>query len=330
MMINCIDVYNPYSNTVVTDKYFSVITSAFVSLNIKVNTINSFLEKKSSHIVVTSIKDSITAKKKGYKYVFLWLQGIIPEESYLRNHSKLRKKFLSVLERRGLEASDFVFYVSNAMRNHIIRKYNYNNPAYYIMPCFNDEIYKPAFYTEGKYCNNVFLYAGSLDAWQCFEDTVCIYKLIEQKVKKCSFRILTKDQERANQILSQYDIKNFSISFVSPDKIGDEMKNAKFGFSIRKDDPVNRVATPTKLSTYISYGVLPIYSECIEGFNEIAKENKFCIKYNDESDLSHIIDCCNDEIDANEVYNKIKLTFGNYYSASFHSSQIEKIIGSIV
>ena len=65
MMINCIDVYNPYSNTVVTDKYFSVITSAFVSLNIKVNTINSFLEKKSSHIVVTSIKDSITAKKKG-------------------------------------------------------------------------------------------------------------------------------------------------------------------------------------------------------------------------------------------------------------------------
>lgn len=326
-MIENIDFYYPYTNGIVTDKYFSVILGAFKKLGINYSKIESFDRKSSSSILVAAVQDATRAKKAGYKQVFLWLQGIIPEESYLRNHSKLRRGILSFLENKGLNKADFVFYVSNAMREHFKTKYGYDNDHFYIMPCFNDELHKEAFFADGKYRNNVFLYAGSLDAWQCFRETATLYARIEQKVENCSFRVLTKDGETAKKIIEEQGIQNYSLDYVPSDQIGKEMEKAKFGFSIRKDDPVNRVATPTKLSTYVSYGVMPIYSHCLQGFDETAHDNQFCICIDrDENAFSKLVDMCYTDADPDEVYRQMEDTFGEYYSSSYHIEQIAEVL----
>lgn len=40
--------------------------------------------------------DSYRAKKLGYKKVILWIQGLSPEESYMRNHSRIKKPFFLI------------------------------------------------------------------------------------------------------------------------------------------------------------------------------------------------------------------------------------------
>jgi len=330
-MINQIDFYYPFENNIVTDKYFSIVFSAFKKLGITYKKLEKLEEKESDYIFVSSVKDSVKAKKAGYKKVFLWIQGIIPEESFLRNHSYLKKIVLSHIEKNGIKTADFVFYVSTSMKNHIEKKYHLKTDNYYIMPCFNDELHEDSFYTKEKYKNNVFLYAGSLDAWQCFRETAALYSKIEKQVNNCSFRILTKDADVARSILKEHGIKNYSIGFVSPDKIGEEMKRAKFGFSIRKEDPVNRVATPTKLSTYVAYGLMPIYSDCLKGFHEISKGNPYCLCINPEnSDISKIIDACSINFDPEDVFSKMEKSFGEYYSSSFHIDHIAEVLAKII
>ena len=198
------------------------------------------------------------------------------------------------------------------------------------MPCFNSEIDEKAFYTSNKYINNVFLYAGALDVWQCFEETVKLYKAIEEKVENARFRVLVKNQEAADEILRKYNVKHYSLGFVPQDKIGEEMVAAKFGFCLRQDTTINRVATPTKLSTYVSNGVIPIYSDCLLDFYSIAKFDKFACSVPsvdfeiDKTTVEKIMVLCNTEISGKDVYNSFVSSFNEYFSKNHYISLFSK------
>lgn len=330
-MMKTIDLYYPYNNNVVTDHYFHILVSAFERMGVGCHRIDSLAQKRSDGVLVAIAGDASKARKAGYRKVFLWLQGIIPEESYLRHHSRVRRLVLSGIERRGLKAADFVFYVSAAMREHLENKYHLPQKPCYVMPCFNDELHEEAFHTAGKYENNVFLYAGSMEPWQCFRKTAALYAELEKRVPNASFRVLTKDQDAARANLEELGVRSYSISFTAPDKIGEELKQAKFGFSLREDSPVNRVATPTKLSTYVAFGVIPIYSACLQGFYEAARGNPYCLCVQDEADaLAKIERLCGAQIHSADVYNRMRESFGEYYSSSFHIPQITEAIGEFV
>lgn len=330
-MMKTIDLYYPYNNNVVTDHYFHILVSAFERLGVGCHRIDSLAQKRSDGVLVAIAGDASKARKAGYRKVFLWLQGIIPEESYLRHHSRVRRLVLSGIERRGLRAADFVFYVSEAMREHLQQKYRLPPKPCYVMPCFNDELHEAAFHTPGKYENNLFLYAGSMEAWQCFRETAALYAALETRLPNCSFRVLTKDQTAARAILEELGVRSYSISFTPPDRIGEELSRAKFGFSLREDNPVNRVATPTKLSTYVAFGVLPIYSACLQGFHEVARGNPYCLCAKDGADaIAKIERLCGAQINSMDVYNRMRESFGEYYSSSFHIPHITEVFREFV
>ena len=109
------------------------------------------------------------------------------------------------------------------------------------------------------------------------------------------------------------------------------MKRAKFGFCLREDDKVNRVATPTKLSNYVASGVIPIYSKYLEDFEKIAKNSSYCIPIdNEEINIEEIIKFCRKEIDEGEIYKDFKGCFGTYYSKVYHLENLEKILVSML
>ena len=322
-------IYNPYNNNTVTDVYVSTVADAFVKAGYEIEKVGALIKQsKNSNatVFVVAVKDAIIAKLKGYKNIYLWVQGIAPEESYMKHNSKLRYAVLSLIERTGLACADFSFFVSNAMLEHFKKKYGYKKDNYYIMPCFNSEIDEKSFKYEGKYKNNVFLYAGGLDVWQCFEQTAQLYKKIEDAIPNTTFRVLTKDKNTAESIMKKYNILSYSIDFKPSEQVVEEMAKAKFGFSIRQEHPVNAVSTPTKLSTYISNGVIPIYSKYVLDFHSLIKDSSFsvCVEEGLDGNIEKIKEFCLSNISAEDVLEQYKQIFGNYYSREFHINNISK------
>lgn len=326
-MKKCI-IYNPYRNHTVADRYISFVEQCLNNCNVTTTRVDNITEaEKDTGAFVVSVNDVPKARKKGYYPVLLWTQGISPEESYMRNKSKLRSMVLSFIERRGLVNANAYLFVSESMRLHFNKKYHRNFDNYYVMPCFNEEIDEKSFFTPGKYTDNVFLYAGGLQVWQCFEETIKMYKKIEDKVENCSLRVLTKDQDKAKEIIGNCGVKKYSVGYVSPQDIGDELKKAKFGFSLREDTPVNRVATPTKLSTYVAYGVMPIYSRVIQGFDSFGHHSQFCIGLDDiDNSIDKVVRYCNEDIKPQDVLQSYKQVFSTYYSIDYHKDHLTSFL----
>jgi hypothetical protein len=325
------DIYNPYSNQTVTKEYVSVIETALNNAGFEtryVQALNRKTAMDSNGVVVIIPLDVLMAKYAGYRSVILWIQGVSPEESYMRNHSRLRYHVLSWIERSGTKRANVAVLVSDAMREHFEKKYSLTLSCRYIMPCFNNEIEERFFRTKGKYEGNTFIYAGSMAPWQCFEETVIFYKAIEEQIEDAELRVLVKEQNEAKRILEKYQVRNYSIGFVPQEQIGNEMSKAKFGFCLRQDNVVNHVATPTKLSTYIAHGVMPIYSKSLKDFAHQAERCPFCfvVDLHDVHSADQIIDACKRKTVADDVFGAYTQTFGTYYSKEYHVRQLSNVL----
>lgn len=313
--MNNIDIFNPYSNQDVTRFYVDVIVKVFEQMHVRCHYIDKMrVNARKRSIVVVSAFDAIKARILGYDIIIFWVQGVIPEESFMRNHSKARYYILSVLENLALLSSDILFFVSEEMRRHLSEKYHFSMKRHVIMPCFNETFDIAQFYRH-NYKNNVFAYVGSLAKWQCFEKTVKLYKKIEIIYgDKVVLYVYTQQREDAVRILDKLGIKNYKVIFVEQSKIKDEMQKVKFGFCLREDDVVNNVATPTKLSTYVCNGVIPVYSSNIYDFHKLAKHSEFCICENDANFFEKLKWCIEHNVSKEKIIDDFQKSFGDYYN----------------
>lgn len=322
------DIYNPHANYVVTKDYVKIIEDSLQQAGHTTQVVDSLKKsKKNRNRGVVCIQASTTrlAAHCGYGSIVRWVQGAGEAESFMRHHSKLRFLVLSALNWYAFKKSDYILFVSETLKRYYEKRFHMNFEDYYIMPCFNEEIDRTAFLMPDKYTDNTFIYAGSLDAWQCFEPTVALYAEVEKRVDNCSFRVLAANREKVEEILKKYGVKRYSIGFVPKEQVAAEMAKAKFGFCLREDDIVNRVATPTKLSNYIANGVIPVCSEYVEDFHQIAKNCEYCLCAN-PGDLGEpvqrLVKLCNENISPEKIYQEYNNAFGNYYSREYHIKRL--------
>lgn len=259
-------------------------------------------------------------KKIPYYY---WAQGIWPEESFLRYGSRLRFWAQSMLEKRALKKAEFVFFVSDAMKKHFEEKYRLNfQGKCYMMPCANEQFHKEAFYAPGKYEGNVFCYAGALSEWQCFEQTVALYRKIEQARPDSHLLLLVKEREQAEKVLARYGVKNYSMDYVPVEQLPIALEKAKFGFVIREDCPINAVATPTKVATYLCNGLIPIYSGALKGIREILKDAAYPVCYANDGNIDEIIQRMELPLRPEEVQSDLETVYQKAYRRTGHIDQI--------
>ena len=105
------------SNYIVTDFYLHIIGKAFKRLEQRVEYCDNLCDisfKAGDLVVVSNIIDAWRLIIKKIPYI-LWTQGILPEESYLRHASIVRKYGLSYLEKIALQKAKMVFLVSNQL-----------------------------------------------------------------------------------------------------------------------------------------------------------------------------------------------------------------------
>ena len=277
---------------------------------------------ETAHIISSCFKLYKMSAKNKYIY---WIQGIAPEESFLRNHSKIRSFIISLIEKRAIKKANFFLFVSDYMRVHLEKKYriHFAEDSYYIMPCFNSKLDASSFKIDRKYSDNIFAYVGSMASWQCVDAILELYEKIETYgLKNCQLRIYTLDKEGALKKNKNHNIRNYIIDSVEPDKMNEALSDVKYGFMIREDIELNRVATPTKLSNYLSNGVIPIYSECLTSFHDYAKK----------SGLKYVIEekeICKkkfkefEDVDGSRVLEEYMKVFSDYYSEKYHRQNIK-------
>ncbi|MDF2907930.1 MAG: glycosyl transferase group 1 family protein, partial [Herbinix sp.] len=260
----------------VTSFYLETIKKSFLKSGYECKIWNSIelLDKEKDIFIFDECKVAVKYIFLGYKKIVIWTQGIVPEEAVIQGYSRLRYYVHSVIEKIVLSKSSFVFLCSDYMKEHYKRKYKICLNNYVIMPCFNESEVDEEALNEKKYEKNSFLYVGSLKAWQCFDETLDLYKEIEKKSQKESFLyVFTGEQQEAIEKIKKRKIENFKVDYSSQEELGIRLRNMKYGFVIREDSEFNRVATPTKFSNYISHGIIPIYSSCLKSFHNYNTES---------------------------------------------------------
>ena len=318
----------------VQEFYVQVIFNALGKIGYKCKFYDSISESlvESKDAVYVSISHYSTLKMyfKGYKKQIYWIQGTSPDESFMRNHSYIRKFLISCIEYFAISKAKYVFMVSKSMLKHYKKKYHKDYSfKTYIMPCYNCEIQRELFFTLGKYEENTYCYVGGLSVWQCFPETVELYKQIEDNVPNAKFKVFTGDQDKAKSILQEKGVKNYEVKYVKPDQLVNELASCKYGFIVRAESPVNYVATPTKLSNYMAAGLIPIVSNSVGFFEEILGKAENAVVLNGSDDLNKIINITERSISAEDVYEEFSTLFSQFYNTDAHIKQIAEKLQTI-
>ena len=327
------------TNSEVTDYYLQTVAIAlekagFATTTVPVEEVRACVmthAKSGDWFFTASSMEACRIYSRGARNIILWCQGIIPEESFLRNRSKTRAALLSLIEKRALKNAAFCLFVSNDMRRHYERKYKLDfGGRCFVMPCFNSVLQPESILAEGKYDSPTFAYVGSLAAWQCFEATVDLYKELENRLSGARLKVLTFDQDRARDVLKAKGVKCYEVDCVPPEKVAKELSGVAYGFVIREDDPVNRVATPTKLSSYMAAGVIPMFSDCIGSFSGLARGLKYAIPIGRPVDVDTVARRCAEPVRREEVLGEYRRIFDTYYSREYYVEGLAPLLGSVI
>ncbi|MFH6944317.1 hypothetical protein [Flavobacterium sp. FlaQc-50] len=309
-----------------TEYYTNLIIKAFEGYEVIISQ-EPFIEEDVDVIVTIRVADQNELKyqNKHKKYFFVnWFQGIGPEEyELLHNYtlrSKLGKAYLSYFEKKGLKKTDLCLFVSKEMERFYKKKYDlkFENKSL-IIPCYNKALDEASFSVEKKYENFSFVYAGALYGWQCIEESVQIFKKVYEFDQSATLTLLTGQKREAEELIKKYDLKNVTVGFVKLEKLQDELMKYKYGFLLRKDDPINNVATPTKMNSYLAAGIIPIYTDVVKDFEEHISLGDYSLKYRIEEDTlleiaNKIIAFNTKSINVEEIKKIYKENFDKYYS----------------
>lgn len=299
----------------------------------------SELDKVNKGDVIFTITEKYFCMAK-FRYPFLktiyWAQGVAPEEYFLSGRdNKIVYWLKCILEFFSIRYSNLLFIVSNKMLMHYRNKYFYNKQDYIIIPCYNlNYLSGLASSTGERYKNPSFVYAGSMATWQCVEETLQIFKAVQQKISEASLTLLVKEQDEAFGLVNKYGIKNVEIKYVNLSDLQKELTKYKYGFIIREDILVNNVSTPTKMNSYLASAVIPIYTDSIQAFVENIDLGDYSLCLNSKSSVfekaQKIIDFEKRVIDSLQLDEKIQSVFKTYYSDNMYLTQIELKLNKLI
>lgn len=314
-------------NPIVTTYYLNIIYCALIKkreLVKKGKDWKDFNYKDGDIYVISTATEALYLILLNRPYIF-WAQGVWPEESFMRNHSRIRFLLTSFIEKLALVKAKYLFLVSNQMLLHYQKKYKINiSSKVYIMPCSNDNLHEEVF-SKKDYTKKTFCYAGALSKWQCFEETLMLYKKIEDEYSETSLLLLVKNKEKAINLLKKYKISKYEIDFVPVEELPNRLKDVNFGFLLRKDDIVNTVATPTKLMTYLGNGIIPVYSCALEAVDDMLKQTRYKIRYMNDGRISDIEEFFEKKINNNDIKKEYIEVFDKNFNKENQIDKLSKI-----
>ncbi len=194
--------------------------------------------------------------------------GSVPEE-YDFNNKTVMSKILSFFEKRLFKRVNNLIFVSEEMKDYYVEKYPYlSNRNLIVKPIFSPNAFVDSNENDQKkmreslQINNddtVFIYSGNIQAWQNVDQV--IDNMIEIAKDSYFFIFLTGEKDGMQKIIDQKigtrKIR-YIIDSVQPNELYKYYSISHYGYLLRDEHILNRVASPTKLIEYLYYGIVPI------------------------------------------------------------------------
>lgn len=311
--------------------YIKIIAKRIEADNFFFKTVNALSDIQHPDLILTVTEKYYLLAKLRYprtKHIY-WSQGIGPEEQFGRWHAVV---FRTIAEFLAVRTSDILYMVSYAMCDHFAKKYGYKKNNYVVMPCFN--ISKPNTIVLEKFTCPTFVYAGGMAIWQCIDQTLDTYKIVEDSLPSAKLIILSNAQKEFTEKIKSRGIKNYIVKYVKKDNLADELSKYKYGFLLREDNPVNNVATPTKMNGYLASHLIPIYTDAIRDYNSILDLGDFAIKvscpFTPKEVADAIINFEKKQINCDAFGRVIDNIFETYYNEKYYQSKIDESLRKLL
>lgn len=320
-------------NGVVTDDYMKAIGRAFQRLGCNVSYEYDIANCRGGKQDIYVVSLALTAFKlliSGRPNVVFWSQGVWPEESLQKHGSRLRFAACNFVENLALKKARLLFLVSHAQLAHYESKYNIHlSDKAFTMPCSNEVFHEDSFLYPRKYDAPVFVYAGSLAKYQCIGEMLNAFKQVQSVCPLAQLLFYTAQQDEARALIDEARVDNVVIGHAEPDELDGILAKAKYGFVIRDNSIVNRVATPTKISSYISNGVIPVYSPTLQAFSE-SSANIERLEYREETFADDFSEFEMKKLDPNQLLSSYKAYFLSQFDYEAQADSIATFVGKIL
>jgi len=191
--------------------------------------------------------------------------GTVPEELFYEK--KYFSSFIhTFIEKIAAQKIMHIIFVSMAMQKYFNIKYPKSKAIKHIFPIIAKNALRENTEKSHELLRNIsnednvyFIYSGNTQKWQNIE---LMFNFIEKHDnEKYVYIILSGSKEYFNKIISErfYKIrKRFIVDSVLPEELYQYYSIAHYGFILRDDHILNRVANPTKMLEYLFYGITPI------------------------------------------------------------------------
>jgi hypothetical protein len=126
-------------------------------------------------------------------------------------------------------------------------------------------------------------------------------------------------------------VKNFTVEYYPDRQLQQVLQQATYGFIVRDDSPINQVATPTKISSYMANGVLPIFSDSLKDFTRMSANLSYAFPLaTDLSNFDELVGFCSKTINHAALVKEFTWLFSEYYCRNKYiceiASKFDKII----
>lgn len=203
------------------------------------------------------------------KKIILDVHGEVPEEKRMAGDIKMAE-YYDTFEKKCFKKISTAIFVTEAMEKHYRSKYpdfNFDSINFGIIPdnlkegeeTLNEEktseIIKKI--TLGE--NDILvIYSGGLHVWQNIDEMLDLIS-IKKNDENVVYLFLVNDKDGMVKKLNEKKInKRIFVDSVLPTELKYYYTLADYGFVLREDNVVNRVANPTKLIEYLFYCITPI------------------------------------------------------------------------
>jgi len=203
-------------------------------------------------------------RMEDYRMGFLlhlpWLRKIVDIHGVVPEEFRMHDDYFSALlyerhETRAVRKAGLVIVVTEAMSDYLRQKYRDALRAravtFPMFPNFAPNLIKRT-YRQGR---PVVVYAGGLQKWQQIPKMI---DAIVRTVDHCQHRIYCPDPYKVREMLPESLHNRVIVASQGHAELINLLGECHYGFILREDIIVNRVACPTKLVEYLAMGIVPI------------------------------------------------------------------------